>query len=603
MDLNISIEIEKIVNLSATERDIAINELSKQQNISVKAIRDTVNIEINKKNKVKRLARLARDESYLCDLFKLQGVKLPPDYCIENGYLCYSDDKKTIQLIKIFAITKILRVEKTYKYELSTNETKELIDGKDIIDNKQTAYHFADRGELITSNIMVLVADFIRKYLQLNEAIIPREQAYSTTGFHDSKYILPNRSTTFLDERITKRFTKKGTLEKEIEMMQLASKGKLIIPVLFGLIAPFTGILDIPLNFICHIGGMTGEGKSAAIKTAISLYGNKENSIYGKNFNSTTNGLETYLSAMKHVPGWVDEFEAAKVLLEAVAFMYMYSEKNGRGRARVNSKGEVEEREQKTFEGCLFTSGEKNISDIIKSLGKSKNMPLGLVRRTLDLESRELWSQVDKTKILDIIDNNFGNFVDFWIEHILNPENNITQKFYKILKKYKSLDGKEYLFALLELVHSELVDLKILTNESMKFIEDEFLKNEKAMESTKNIHLEFMENLLQFVASNRSKFVGIEDNNSNYISIFGKYKKDNNQLQIGTSIFNTFCAENGYVAKQILDLLLKNKICIGTHKSTTILENKMRIHEFLIDSKPIPIEYQTLDEDGEPIPF
>lgn len=576
--LDSQVEIEKIVKLSPIDRDLAINELSKKYKISVKAIKETVNSELAKENKARRLKKIKDDENYLSDLFKLQGVQIPPEYFIEDGYLHYQDDKKTVKLIKLFAITKILRIEKNYKYEISSNSSKDFIDAKDIIDNKQTAYHFADRGELITPTIMNLVSEFIRKYLQLNEDVIPSEKAYIRTGFQDDKFILPNREFTFLDENISKRFTKKGSLENQKEIIKLCSKGKILLPILFGLSTPLQAILDIPLNFICHIGGFTGEGKSLAIKTALSLFGNKENAVYGKNFNATINGLESYCDVMRDVPCWIDELESAKQLLEAISFLYIFSERNGRSRAFVNSRGEIGEREQKNFRGGLFTTGEKNISDVIKTVGKSKNMPLGLVRRCLDLDSKDLWNNVSKSEIGSLIDNNYGCFVDIWLEHIMSNKEALNLEFTQIVKKYVSLDGKEYLFALLELVHNQLVKMQILNNDSLILIEDEYKRNLETKDDLKNFHINFMKDLLQFVALNRSKFVGSETENSNYNSVMGRVKGD--KLQISTSSFNDFATSIGIIPKQVLEPLKECGICIGLNKSTSILGNSVWVHEF-----------------------
>ncbi|MCT7466976.1 DUF927 domain-containing protein [Aliarcobacter cryaerophilus] len=580
LNLDSSLEIQKILKLSSMDRDLAINELAKNYKISVKAIKDTVNSELAKENKAKRLQKIKDDENYLSDLFKLQGVQIPPEYYIEDGYLHYQDDKKTIRLIKLFAITKILRVEKNYKYEIASNSSKDFIDAKDIIDNKQTAYHFADRGELITPTIMNLVSEFIRKYLQLNEGVIPMEKAYIRTGFQDEKFILPNREFTFLDENISKRFTKKGTLEKEIEMIKLVSKGKVLLPILFGLATPLQGFIEIPLNFICHLGGFTGEGKTFAIRTAVSLFGNPKNEVYGKNYNSTNNGLESYCDVMRDVPCWIDELESSKYPHETVSFLYQFSEGNGRGRAFVNGRGEIGEREQKNFRGGLFSTGEKSIFNVIKSIAKTKNMPLGLVRRSLDIDSKDLWKNIDGSAVLQIIENNYGNFIDYWLEHIEKNKDKIIENFNKIYKTYQRLDGKEYLFTLLDVVQKELVDMGILTAETKQIIEREYKENIGTMEKIKTTHLDFFDSLLDFVASNKDKFIGIESDieEKDIKSIFGR--KIRHKLQIKRGDFEMLCSKEGVIPEQMLQMLKECGICTKIAFSTTICNMPLRVHEF-----------------------
>ena len=583
--LDTQIEIEKIVKLSSLDREFAIKELSKKTNISLKAIKETVNSELAKEDRAKRLQKIKDDENYLADLFKLQGVQIPPEYYIEDGYLHYQDDKKTIRLIKLFAITKILRVEKNYKYEIASNSSKEYIDAKDIIDNKQTAYHFADRGELITPSIMNLVSEFIRKYLQLNEDVIPTEKAYIRTGLQDEKFVLPNREFTFLDDNIAKRFTQKGTLEKEIEMIKLVSKGKVLLPILFGLATPLQGIIEIPLNFICHIGGFTGEGKTFAIRTAVSLFGNPKNEVYGKHFNSTNNGLESYCDVMRDIPCWIDELENSKNLPETVSFLYQFSEGNGRGRAYVNGRGEIGEREQKNFRGGVFTSGEKSIFNVIKTMAKTKNMPLGLVRRTLDIESKDLWKGIDGNAVFEIIENNHGNFIDYWIEHIEKNKDKILDNFNNIYKTYQRLDGKEYLFTLLDVVQKELVEMGILTAETKQIIEREYKENIETMEKIKATHLDFFDSILDFVASNKDKFIGVEADidEKDIKSIFGR--KIKHKLQIKRGDFDMLCSREGVIPEQMLQMLKDCGICTKIAFSTTICNAPLRVHEFDLASR------------------
>ena len=281
---------------------------------------------------------------------------------------------------------------------------------------------------------------------------------------------------------------------------------------------------------------------------------------------------------MRDFPCWIEEMESAKSLLEAIQFLYMFSEKNGKSRAFVNNRGEIKEREQKNFRGGLFTTGEKNISDVIAMAGKTKNLPLGLIRRCLDLDSKDLWNKVDKRAISELIDNNHGCFVDVWLEHILSNKENIIKEYADILKKYKSLDGKEYLFALLELVHNQLEKMEILDNDSLILIEDEYKRNLETKDDLKNFHINFMKDLMQFVALNRSKFVGSETENSNYISIMGRMKGD--KLQISTSSFNEFASSIGILPKQVLEPLKECGICIGLNKSTSILGGSVWVHEF-----------------------
>jgi len=564
-----SIELYKsLIKLDEIEQEQKINEFAKANKISktviVKGFK-TYQKELQRKYFKQKLEE---DNKFFQEMFKIDNIQIPENYILKDGYICYQDDKTFLYLTKIFAITsRIYTKNNTFWTLEKANKKVEIIDSREFVKNDKIAFHFADRGEVLSPQKLQKVAHFISEFLRLNEHNIKHRKGLLKTGWESGEYCLPsNDKYLFLNQELKERFGFVGTLQGQIDMFKELSKGKAFILSLFSLASVFQGILDLPLNYICHVGGLTGEGKSFSVKTAISLFGKKDAHHYGKNWNATINGLESYFEQMQDVPAWVDELESAKNLQEAVGALYIYSEGTGKARAYVDGFGDIKERETKNFRGHLFTTGEKSLWDVIQKVGQSKNRPLGLVRRSLDLDSVELWKGIDKEIVGKLLNENQGHFINQFLEFLKN-EDDLHGEYQKIVKKYNlNLDGKENLFYVLILTLNILYKNKILNEQEhslqMNYIYDEIANSTKLLNTVQNSHNLFLEELNNYIANNRFKYRYLVDD-SELKGIEGRYK--DGVLSITSSVCNDLCDKYGFVRKQVFEKLFKEKILENTN--------------------------------------
>jgi len=566
---------KSILNLPEVEQEKAISEFAKNNGVTKSVALKGFKTYQKELQRQEHRKRLERDNKAFQEMFKINNIHLPDNYTLKDGYICYQDDKTFLYLTKIFAITSRIYTKNNTFWTLERAKNKvEIIDSREFVKNDKIAYHFADKGEVLSPQKIQRVSHFISEFLRLNEHNIKHRRGLLKTGWNDGEFCLPSNSKyLFLNEELKERFGKVGTIDGQIKMLKELAQGKAFLLSLFSLASVFQGLLDLPLNYICHIGGLTGEGKSFSVKTAISLFGRKEAHHYGKNWNATINGLESYFEQMQDVPAWVDELESAKNLQEAVGALYIYSEGTGKARAYVDGFGEIRERETKNFRGHLFTTGEKSLWDVIQKVGQTKNRPLGLVRRSLDLDSVELWKGIDKEKVGKLLNNNQGHFITIFLE-ILKKED-VKKEFELIAKKYElNLDGKENLFYVLILTLNILRKNNIVTEKQyvkqINYIYDEIANSVKLLNTVQNSHIMFMEELSNYIANNRYKYRYLVDD-SEIKSLEGRYK--DGILSVATTVCSELCEKYGFVRKQVFAKLVKENILLNdTAKNVKIMK-------------------------------
>lgn len=582
-DNNLTHFFESLDLLSESEIEKSLVSKAKELEITKRAIQNDYKAFCNARKSLEKIKRHKESVEAFNKMFKIQGITLPSGYTVSDGYLCHDE----LKICKIFTFLRKIQTSKTQFLEFASLKDNRMVDVRDMLKSDRLAVEFGIKGEYLDSRRAQLLSSFIASFLIENEANIEKVRGADRTGWNEfNDFDLPNRNKAlFIDADLKKRFSKKGTLAGELELLKELSNGHVFLLTLFALSATLYKIIDIPINFIAHVGGLTGEGKSFAIKTAMAFFGAKDLDQCGKNWNATLNGLETYWERVHCIPAWVDEMESARSVLEVVSALYVFSEGTGKSRA-FSKDGEVSERAVKCFKGTLFTSGEKSLNDIVKTTGEKKNKPLGIVRRSLDFSSSKLWDKVSKKRVAELIDRNHGNFIDYWITNLKNVGFDVLEtRFYEIMEKQNiSLDGKEYLFALMELVLELLRDMNVIDlltyEEQIKNIKIEIQLAHKQMNEVKNDYINFLDDLNDFLSMKRTEFKGLCENEE-LRGVLGKYEVDTKMLFINNHAIDEICSKHGYVWKQIREKLYNYKILTSLEtKKQKFMLTPMRCYIF-----------------------
>lgn len=514
----------------------------------------------------------------------MEDIEMPPKYSVNDNFLEYqiNQEEEAIVICKVFTIgTKILAKDRAY-YEIKKVENNYqrtiVAPARDLTDSKRVALLFADTGEVFDSSKANLVTKFISEYTRLNEDKIDTKIGRINTGWNDNIYYLPQliNDCVWIDSpsQLESSFTTRGTLNNQVEMLRELSKGKAFLLSLASLSSSLYGVIEhLNLNYTIHIGGLRGDGKSLAVKTAVSLYGIPDISKYGRNWNATLSGIETYVERFKSVPSWCDELEASKNVADVITFMYSFSEGAGRARAIVKD-GEVVDREIKTFKGILFSTGEKNIDEVITNMGKDRNIPLGVTRRVLDLKVDNLWDGIDRERVGDLLDENYGLFVAKWIDIIAQDKDLIKESFAELRKLLNwKLEGKEKLFYLMITVLRFLTKHHIINQQTYKIqftnISELVEKERLDMIKNKDVASAFLDHASNFLAVNANNFIHTDEyasadiNNANYGRI------DEHNIAFISRVFKDICTQNGLVQTQVIDALKRSGLLVTSSNGSS----------------------------------
>src|SRR5471032_666570 len=190
-------------------------------------------------------------------------------------------------------------------------------------------------------------------------------------GWHDSVYVLPDRTIGENDERVifqaaggvVSQFKQRGTLDDWRAEMSAHCRGnsRMLFCVSAAFAAPLLHLAHVPSGGF-HIWGDSSSGKSSAFKVAGSVYGGKD---YPRNWRMTDNALETV--ATQHSDALLLLDEIAQVDPKVVGdTVYMLANEAGKGRATQTATA----RKVATWRVLFLSDGEISLANHMEQAGK-----------------------------------------------------------------------------------------------------------------------------------------------------------------------------------------------------------------------------------------
>lgn len=180
--------------------------------------------------------------------------------------------------------------------------------------------------------------------------------------------------------------------------------GRFLLAASFA--SPLLEILNHRVFFV-HIWHGSKSGKTAAIKMAISVWGNPTK-LMGS-FNATSVGLERMAGTLKHLPFAIDELQVLnnkRLSIENI----IYSLGNGFGRLRGAKEGGIQE--TASWRNNIITSGEQPMSK------ESSND--GVLTRVLELYGKPV-NDVNVAHTLHLVsENHYGFAGKIFIQYLIN---------------------------------------------------------------------------------------------------------------------------------------------------------------------------------------
>ena len=210
----------------------------------------------------------------------------------------------------------------------------------------------------------------ITRYIVSSE-VVERATCISKTGWHDSMYVLPNRTigenagkVIFQASEVTRHnFEEMGTLEdwKSNIASLCIGNSRLIFALSCAFAAPLLHIISEESGGF-HLRGQSSNGKTTTLKCSASVWGSDK---YIQSWRATANGLEGV--ATLHNDCFMPIDEISQVDPKDVGeIAYMLA--NGKGKSRSGRDGVA--RAAATWRTLFLSTGEISLADHMLQIGK-----------------------------------------------------------------------------------------------------------------------------------------------------------------------------------------------------------------------------------------
>lgn len=316
--------------------------------------------------------------------------------------------ERNISPIPVILTRRLLNVEtETEKLELAFRK-----DGKwrKINVEKTTVYQRSKIAELSATGLMVTsetgksMVNYLFAMESANIDFLPTARSISHLGWIDKQRFLPHHAEGIVLDMEEKRemrnmvhsFRSGGSYDAWKLCMEYIIKHPLPqIMLAASFASPLLSIVG-HRNFITHVWGASKGGKTAAMKAALSVWGEPEKIM--ATFNTTMVGLERMCGFLCNLPLGVDERQLAGNKQEFLDKL-VYAVSAGQGKMRGKKDGGLQATSYWNL--IIMTTGEEALS------GDASHG--GVKTRALELYGVPLPDQQEAQKIHIAVDQNYGH--------------------------------------------------------------------------------------------------------------------------------------------------------------------------------------------------
>lgn len=320
-----------------------------------------------------------------------EGLRVPPNYCISKDgritHLTYVQgpvgleeqftDVTATCIIPVEYIDNRDTGDLTKKIAIWQGQNWRIVSiVAEILASKSRILQLANQSLDVTTDTASEVIGFIRETENFNRGSgsIPRSIAYSHTGWHGDKFVLPGRGAYIVDsgdEDMVEAYTVKGTAE-EWEALAARAFHYFIVRVAIAgsLAAPLLRDSDAR-GLVISEWGDSEHGKTSAAYIAASIWGNPHKLLLSAD---TTPSAAEYRAANNcDLPIFFDDTQKfrnkeGKTLNRAELAGFIYKFADGQGRQRATRNGG--RRKTLSWRTVSFFSGEHSITDETTDAGE-----------------------------------------------------------------------------------------------------------------------------------------------------------------------------------------------------------------------------------------
>lgn len=402
-------------------------------------------VDVNKYNSFRSQIKQLLDESIKIDLEEIvilaqepvpnmpARVKIPEDFELTKDGIVYKDDKGDVSLIcRIPVIISAIYYnleDDTEELEISFYKFKKwssFLTTRSIINNQRTILQLGEKGIPITGENAKKMSDYLGQMDELNFDTIETRKCVSQLGWWGDKFLPHYPGDIHLKQDGTNKqlitgYEEVGNLDEWVEKIKPLMKNDLfncMLKVSFA--SPLIKLLKARL-FITHFWADSRSGKTAALKAALSVWGNPDTTM--GNFNSTSVGIERMASLYNDLPFGIDEKQAVgsnKDFINNLVYMLGL----GTGRTRGNKTGGMQSRS--SWNMAIITTGEEPIT--------SENSQTGISSRTLELYGPLFEREKDAIEMHRFTTRNYGlagrKYIKYIIEELVTGSHKTLDQLY-----------------------------------------------------------------------------------------------------------------------------------------------------------------------------
>lgn len=304
--------------------------------------------------------------------------------------------------------------EKIELYFRRDNQDHYIRTNRSTVFQSRTITQLADRGLPVTSENAKKLVKYLGDLEAENMKLIPVQRSTEQMGWVSSSIFIPGAEGDValdVDEGsayIAAAYHPEGSPD---EWRKAAEQAREMSPIArFVLAASFAAPLLSILNqrvFVVHCWGPSRGGKTAAIKLALSVWGNPETLLM--NFNTTKVALERLASFFNDLPLGIDEKQVAgdkQGFIEGLIYLLGL----GKGKARGTKSGSIQQ--IKYWRTIALTSGEEPIS--------TASSHTGIITRTLELRGQPIPDEKFAAQLHDIVAEHYGHTGPVFIRKLID---------------------------------------------------------------------------------------------------------------------------------------------------------------------------------------
>lgn len=352
-----------------------------------------------------------------------------------------------------------------WRYSIFDAQT--IADGKKILELTDFGANFSSQeSKYLSSYLMHLIGD------KENRDKIPVCNMYKKTGWTDdsfTKFIYPPgdgesfivRSGNFDFQRA---FAIRGSFGKWVQMFKKVKSASIVARLVIGAAAsaPLIHLLSIR-NLQLHLATPSGNGKSAAVKFALSIFGNPEKMKF--KFDGTANSFDTMGLLFNDLPSFIDELQSANKKIRENIDTMIYNFESGVNRSRNQKDNSLQTR--KYFRGVRISTGEQTLTNEFSGEGA--------ISRILEITHSEIFGNAFAVEIHQFVKQHHGQVGKKWIDYIIANDDKIVQDYAVLESEYGKKDRNlmPNHISSIAAFHTALIHLQTMLNFNYALVKDE----------------------------------------------------------------------------------------------------------------------------------